>query len=649
MMQKSKSNELYKESRLSLDTLFKVDINFRIPIYQRNYAWGEVEVRQLLSDIFNHQDSNYYLGTIVLAKNALFYDVIDGQQRLTTLYLILLILEKSGIEYLSKKQGLYFESRSKTEEFLTAVREKHKSDEVLDLCHQFSDLKNFTTAVDTIYKYFEQDINNALDLSKKQYLIRNSLKSTIVFITTLPKKTDVNHYFEIMNNRGEQLEKHEILKAVFVAKLEISYNKERFSKIWDACSQMDNHVQYFLNNESRKALFGDNYENFPSNEQILSFLKVTDQESKENDSDVDKSIIGLSILNNFKIKANYSQEDKASQIEKFKSLIDFENFLLHALSMLDGYGNSNLEDINLLNNFGYPNVNICSLEFIIKLLQVRFLFDKYIVKREINENSKDDWVWCIKSFLNDKDTFTYNNTFKDKNENQKLVMLESMFQVTYATNTNKNWLRQLLKYLLENEGNRSLKNIYNHLFSQMKIAYSKLTSFEGHEGLKTPRAIFNFLDFLLWLVFHESSSESNQLQYNDSIKLINKVKEKFSSFKFVQRNSIEHLFPQVEVENLKMLPEEDTSELKYIAINSFGNLCLISASSNSAYNHYYPRQKKDKAAGKNESLKQQVMFAIMEEDNEWGQNQINKHHDKMLSLLNDNLKVNLPLYDQQNK
>ena len=71
---------------------------YKIPIYQRNYAWGEDEITALVKDVYdslsNDSGSPYYIGTLVTYKRGdSEYEVIDGQQRLTTIYLILKALK----------------------------------------------------------------------------------------------------------------------------------------------------------------------------------------------------------------------------------------------------------------------------------------------------------------------------------------------------------------------------------------------------------------------------------------------------------------------------------------------------------------------------------------------------------------------------
>ena len=78
-----------------LSKIFSSDFEFVIPSYQRPYAWGETQTSELLDDLlaFADEDSEegYFLGSIVLIKadDAPRAEVIDGQQRLTTLTILL--------------------------------------------------------------------------------------------------------------------------------------------------------------------------------------------------------------------------------------------------------------------------------------------------------------------------------------------------------------------------------------------------------------------------------------------------------------------------------------------------------------------------------------------------------------------------------
>ncbi|WP_246009897.1 DUF262 domain-containing protein [Actinokineospora cianjurensis] len=60
---------------------------FHVPAYQRGYRWGAVEVRRLLDDIWESKDEPYYLQPVVVKLRGDEWELVDGQQRLTTLFL----------------------------------------------------------------------------------------------------------------------------------------------------------------------------------------------------------------------------------------------------------------------------------------------------------------------------------------------------------------------------------------------------------------------------------------------------------------------------------------------------------------------------------------------------------------------------------
>ena len=76
-----------KPAVLNIAELFDEGCVYRVPIYQRAYAWGADEIKTLLDDV-RRADGQYYLGSLVVARcgserNRTVYEVIDGQQRLT--------------------------------------------------------------------------------------------------------------------------------------------------------------------------------------------------------------------------------------------------------------------------------------------------------------------------------------------------------------------------------------------------------------------------------------------------------------------------------------------------------------------------------------------------------------------------------------
>src|SRR5574344_1816046 len=85
-----------------------------IPIYQRNYAWTKYEIEQLLNDINdipNEYKGKYYLGSLIVNQLGVnMFEVIDGQQRLTKLYLLLSFLNNDSIN----NHSLRFKAKKKS-------------------------------------------------------------------------------------------------------------------------------------------------------------------------------------------------------------------------------------------------------------------------------------------------------------------------------------------------------------------------------------------------------------------------------------------------------------------------------------------------------------------------------------------------------
>ena len=112
---------------------------------------------------------------------------------------------------------------------------------------RLENLVYFYQAVDTLlYTHLDPNDDKSPVLAKQDCLsdFIEYIKKKVVFICVeTPLDTDVASYFEIMNNRGEQLQKHEILKSLMMSSIKNKDKQKLFSKIWTACSQMDVPIQ----------------------------------------------------------------------------------------------------------------------------------------------------------------------------------------------------------------------------------------------------------------------------------------------------------------------------------------------------------------------------------------------------------------------
>jgi len=446
----------------------------------------------------------------------------------------------------------------------------------------------------------------------------------------LPEGTNLNHYFEIMNNRGEQLEPHEILKARLLDKIDPE-QQEAYASIWDACSQMNCYVLSLFDDTECTYLLDEKNGVF-SVKKDLSYKTIDSQADKKKEN----SFLFDDICTNHNLPDKFSQEKKNQRTVKFGSIIDFPNFLLIALKTFLKNDHISLDGDKLMTEF--ENVlgdkyaikneeggqNFDSAEFIRSLFHYRMLFDNYVIKREYTE---DNWEWCIKKCTKSGEDWLYENSISNDDIRRKMRMLQSMLQVNNIQNSHKEWLAKLLEKINDCD---DLKIVYDSLYDYAKEQFLKIVNDDDwcKKGLNTPRYVFNYTDYQLWLYYYDEVRGKNTID-NDVIgsKIAN-YKSAFSTFKFTYRDSREHLYPR------NRFDEFTTEDDKEFAMNSFGNLCLVSSSSNSSWGDAMPIQKKHDAQknGTNESLKLLVMFASFD-DNNWGIDEIKQHGEQMIEFL----------------
>lgn len=595
-----------------------------IPIYQRNYAWSQDEISLLINDILEAREKNmsknYYIGSLIVYKRDGDYEVIDGQQRLTTLKLLLIYYNK----YYEKSENinLKFEHRD-------------------DSNQSFNNLSLENTSIkNTIEQGFEFIKQHEKLKNLKSEFFDFLLNQVVILRTEVPQDTNLNHYFEIMNNRGEQLEKHEVLKARLMDKIyqnnkEITKENYLFGLIWDACADMSTYaIKHFLhsNNESKaigtnQAFFGENCENLPSNfDDMLNQLPF--QEGNNGNKWEEKNTI-LSLLS--EQRHNIEKEKITPQNIDYNSIIDFPNFLMITLRIFNKDEQIPLNDKFLLEKFDkliYGDSTTIK-EFIVALLKCRVIFDKYIIK---STNEEDGWV--LKT-INKGDKLREVNTFGENhdnssNEQTKIIKLLSMFHTSFRQTTYKEWLYEVLCGLYDHN---SLKNecrlsgdTYIKLLENLANKYYQDKSRQEllkKGGTSIPNYIFNYLDYLLWRDWL-TIEKPNELDKN--CKYFQKNNFVFS----LSRNSVEHYLPQSKVGDLlAYIPDEEERDK---ALNDLGNLCLISHYQNSALNNKDPKEKKQKYLEGNfkcMSPKQAIMLAY----ENWNKENIDIHTKHMMDIL----------------
>jgi len=376
----------------SIAEIFKAE--YIIPLYQRNFAWREEQISRLLCDIYEsfktNPKGNYFIGSLVVRKRRDdTYEVIDGQQRLTTLSLIVKILGICNEPHLS------YESRPQVEEFFRnfydgKVNEGPEHPSTIYLREAVNIIKT-TNIYEESEGEEEVTIYNddgSINAEFAQYFVSH----VILVRVEIPEDTDVESYFEIMNNRGEQLQEHEILKSLLLSEIktpdgyDLDKQKE-FSIIWDACAQMDVPIQKIFNTKYRRRYLGDQYNDFIFTSLASGNKKVKDAEGFT----IDDIIAGEHTVRGESNDDISDDEVKFIDEMSYSSIIDFPNFLMHIFKAFyeDLYKETDegnevpLDAKYLLRVFYKIKEHLNPEDFIYNLFRTRVFFDRYIIKNNV--------------------------------------------------------------------------------------------------------------------------------------------------------------------------------------------------------------------------------------------------------------------------
>ena len=600
-----------------------------IPLYQRDYAWEEKQIVQLIEDIDDVKSGeNYYIGSLIVASHDNLYEVVDGQQRLTTLFLLLSYLGLND----GNEEALSFSCRDKSNYTLRHIkpiladeRDKYDADHLQ---------QNIISGLNII----KENIEKFTDEQREAFV--EKLQNVVVYRIEVPEHTNLNHYFEIMNTRGEQLEQSDVLKARLMSELQGNKKDQQvFATVWDACRDMTGYVQMHFTPVQRGELFGWYWDQIPSH-RITDYRKLSQTSASEKSARISDII-----RQDFSVEKDDGNLDDDTRV-RFESVIDYPFFLLHVLKVYLAlhpkieHKNGGklidelLDDKKLTSAFerildygtidGKPiNRSEFSRGFMICLLRTRFLFDKYIIKREY-ANESSDGEWSLKTLYvsgpqSNKKAYFANTRFAAHKQwastskwyHPDNLMLQAALRVSYTSPKVMHWITQLLIWLSKNVDKLDTDiPYYTDVISEIakRPVHEFLDNGNYSLGVNTPHIVLNYLDFLLW---------------RDKWK-------RDANFEFEFRNSVEHWYPRN--------PSEGTFDRWEDDVDSFGNLCLIQRNINSRFSNMSPEAKKStfKEMIAKGSLKLRIMSVMTKGTNasrDWKESTYKEHEEEMIEIL----------------
>lgn len=682
----------FKSFKSSLSKIVENNLQFNIPIYQRLYVWDNEVVKVFLTDLKNafieDKQKDYFIGSIVYVKNETsIYDLIDGQQRNTTLWLISNVLGNDLDKFAfvdDKKMRLNFSIRTKVTEYFEFLR-KTRNGNNLEVFEDEEDLINISKAYIQIKTFIENEENELFN--KKREFAAYIFNKVKLICTEVPQETDLTKLFEVINARGVQLRQDEILKAKLLANINLDINHKHktrnIAKIWEACADMNGYVAFNLKNQLstnttwRNLLVNQESVSVSNEVQIrkfdVSFFKKFTNET--NDSSLDGNIIYnlITLLENEVDEPNKSTESEYQQHESISSIISFPMLLLHALrifllekncsdipffsekKLIEIFNLSLFKNEDLLKIYDDSSSEI-AIDFLEFLWTVKVIFDDNVVKWISTEKEKD--LSFVKLYFTKNRDIEYPKL--DSVEYNSFTALQAMlyhsqemitqfwltpFLYYHFKNTKLSaeesftYLRKLDNYLLSstfNKGDlksRSLNLMKNFNKTNSNFSDERFELNENNElGVKFPHYWFYKLEYVLYYEFMQDNDFLTKIRINNYLFTNYKIiinKELWNNYRITAKNSVEHISPQN--------PNVDKDRLCDSNLNHFGNLALVTRSINSSYSNNAFNMKKSKFEDniKNNRIDALKLYLIYNswDENSWNDQSAANHQKDMAIIL----------------
>ena len=640
---------------LTLETVGARNMGFVIPSYQRPYVWRDEDVIKLFDDIreaYLAKEEQYFIGSVLSAVRvegeSRLYELIDGQQRTTTLMLLSLAFRAAGVDTPLAQVSTLGEQPRLTFEIREAVG---------NLLGSYAGLERMTrpgpdaiekdpylTHLDANLRVLKQQVEKLPedDSFSREGFADYILRKVSWVNNIVPESMDLNRLFASMNTAGIQLEPVDLLKAKLFRK--ITTEKPLYSAMWQACEHMENYFERNLRQLFPNADWnGIKYESLGSYASSGIERNAAESQSGEAES---SSMTLLHLLD--EVKAGNTADNVKPKEEKdtqegiedetvyCRSIVGFELLLIHALRVFCASKrwpdiDARIKAANLMACFecllSKDEENIKA--FIQTLWQVRYQFDTWVVKWVEHDDREDPQLRLTKTSPSQSKGKTSIN--RSARELGNLVQLQAVRNFSGDRSAHY-WLTALLAQLVKKPDMsfKQVLSVMERLDNQLslttetqkeasfKIAKGEAPATKSRDSIETylnsdhgtgfEHYWFQKLEYLLW-------------------KQGDKSDDKLKRYRITSKNSVEHVHPQ---------NEEYGKAMSRSSLDAFGNLVLLSPGENSSYSNQTVGKKREDFRDKPryDSLKLKAIFDLYDQSRGvWGEAQVAEHQECMIALL----------------
>ncbi len=584
-------------NKITIKDTFAEDMWYSIPDYQRPYVWGDDQISSLLDDIahasINTPDSQYFLGSLVLHCQKMKLDgtsyvenaVLDGQQRLTTLYMLHAVIrdltdkkkrrqscaetifqEGNPDDGIPERLRLEFAIRSEAADFVdTYIKTEGgtlKKDDLIKLSKDSKNvsIRNMANAILMIENWLNQENNLEIDT------LYPYLRTKVILIYVASNELeDAFRLFTVLNDRGIKLRSSDILKARNLSVVEDENKRKQYALLWEE-------------------LEGELGEDF---DQFLSYIRTILVKEKARNNllkEFEDNIYNPKVFN----KTTKEYERSAPLLKQGKETFEFiEKYKQHNDQIFSG------NNYYITDNWAFDNL-------------INLLIDTAI---------SDIWVPPL---------LAYRESFGDDHIYEFLLKLDNKFSgdwIARETPTTRieamnSIIKEIQKVKKDNvpEDNKIYTLLNSKVFDFNKSEFLRQLSENTIYGRRFARYVLRKIDFLLDAPLYSERRNSYGTM------------------------SVEHILPQTPKDNSQW-KIDFTDEQREEWTHKLGNLVLISRRKNTGQGRLDFADKKTKYF-KNSIESFPNSLRIMQKPR-WKQDDLESNHKELINLLKNHYGISM--------